>query len=270
MTKPEKSRPSLMVAPTGARRTKADHPALPMTVEEIAETAGAVQAEGAGALHLHVRDRNGRHSLDAGLYGEAMAAVRAAAPALALQITTESAGIFSPAVQRNCLRLVRPQWASIALRELAEDMAFARSVYGLCAEIGTRVQHILYTPEEVTQLLDWQRRGIVPQTPLEAIFVLGRYAGGIPAEPRALERFLAVPGAVGMDWMVCAFGPREHECLRAALARGGKVRIGFENNIHMPGGRLLSDNAQSVRLLIESLPRTPTTLAAKIRVTEEG
>jgi uncharacterized protein (DUF849 family) len=50
----------LAVAPNGARKTKADHPALPMTPEEIAMTAAACHEAGAAMIHLHVRDPDGQ------------------------------------------------------------------------------------------------------------------------------------------------------------------------------------------------------------------
>ena len=62
--KPEKL-PKLMVAPNGARRLKKDHPAVPLTINETVETAKACYKEGAEAIHLHVRDKNGQHVLDA-------------------------------------------------------------------------------------------------------------------------------------------------------------------------------------------------------------
>ncbi|NBB83711.1 MAG: hypothetical protein GVY28_09935, partial [Alphaproteobacteria bacterium] len=63
----------LMVAPNGARKTKADHPALPIGPAELAATAVACRDAGAAAIHLHVRDEAGGHSLDAGRYREAIA-----------------------------------------------------------------------------------------------------------------------------------------------------------------------------------------------------
>ncbi|HEU4985991.1 MAG TPA: 3-keto-5-aminohexanoate cleavage protein, partial [Rhizobiaceae bacterium] len=46
---------AIAIAPNGGRKTKADHPALPMTSDEIAATAAACLAAGAAMLHLHVR-----------------------------------------------------------------------------------------------------------------------------------------------------------------------------------------------------------------------
>ncbi len=66
--------PILAVAPNGARRTNTDHPALPMTADEIARTAAECREAGAAMIRLHVRDRNGDHSLDADLYRDAICA----------------------------------------------------------------------------------------------------------------------------------------------------------------------------------------------------
>ena len=52
---------TIMVAPNGARRMPADHPALPVTVPAIARACAEVHALGAQAVHVHVRDREGRH-----------------------------------------------------------------------------------------------------------------------------------------------------------------------------------------------------------------
>ena len=67
--------PFVMVAPTGARRGKADHPALPVTLPEILNAAVACHAAGADGFHLHIRDDAGVHSLDAGRYRETLEAL---------------------------------------------------------------------------------------------------------------------------------------------------------------------------------------------------
>jgi uncharacterized protein (DUF849 family) len=245
-----------MVAPTGARRSKADHTALPITTDEIVATAVACHAAGAHALHLHVRDGEGRHSLDAGRYREALDELGARVSAMAVQITTESADIFDVAQQFACLKTVRPAWASISVREIARDPDLAPRVYAACAEQGTRVQHILYDTRDIATLRGWRQAGIVHAGQDEAIFVLGRYAPGQITAPADLDPFLtAWPAARG--WMACAFGTREHACLAAAARMGGAVRVGFENSLTDADGRPHSDNAASVSALltlIESIP----------------
>ena len=93
----------LTVAPNGARRQKLDHPTLPITTLEIVKTALTCHQAGAGEIHLHVRENDGSHSLDTGRYQEAIDGITDVAPAMAIQITTESAGKFSVSDQYNCL-----------------------------------------------------------------------------------------------------------------------------------------------------------------------
>jgi uncharacterized protein (DUF849 family) len=53
-------------------------------------------------------------------------------------------------------------------------------------------------------------------------------------------------------WMICAFGPHEHACAQAAIAEGGHVRVGFENNLWLPDGRVAKSNAVLVALAAEA------------------
>lgn len=240
-----------MVSPTGARLGKVDHPHLPLSLPEIVAEARACHAAGAGALHLHIRDEAGRHSLDPGRYAEALAALGEAVPDMAVQITTESAGIYDIAAQAACLRALAPCWASAALREMSVDMEAGARLYAEAAERGTEIQHILYAPGDIDRLFALQNAGLLPPGRMQAIFVLGSY-GTREAAPGDLDAFLARSDADRLDWMACAFGRQERACLTRALALGGKARVGFENNIRQPDGRLLDSNAQSLTLLIEA------------------
>lgn len=246
------SQPEIMVAPTGARRMPADAPGLPITVDAIAATAAACAAAGADALHLHVRDADGRHSLDAGHYAEAMAAVAEAAPTLSIQVTTESAGIFDPAAQLACLSAVRPARASAAVREIMRDPAVAPRFYRHAADARIRVQHILYDVNDIERLRAGYASGLVPDRLNEAIFVLGAYSPRRTAKPRDLTPLLAAAADLGLDWAVCAFGPTERACVTEAMRRGGHARVGFENNLARPDGRPARDNAELVALAVRA------------------
>ena len=113
-------RVAVAVAPNGGRRTKADHPKLPMTARELAATASACADAGAAMIHVHVRDGQGRHFLDAGAYRRATAAIReAVGDRLVVQITSESLGIHSPAEQIDVIRQTKPQAVSLARNRLA-------------------------------------------------------------------------------------------------------------------------------------------------------
>jgi len=241
---------SVTVAPNGARRSKKDHPALPLTLEEIAATAKACFDAGASAIHLHVRDEDGVHSLDAGRYRDAMAAVSDAAPDMQIQITTESAGVYDVATQQACLRNVLPAAASVSIREMARDAGIAKNVYSFADEARIVVQHILYSPRDVTQLKRWMSEGVVPSRMNSVIFVLGRYQPAVLAKPSDLFPFLAATEGMDLNWAICAFGRNELACAYAALQRGGNIRIGFENNIELPDGTLARDNTETITLAV--------------------
>ncbi len=244
--------PLIMVAPTGARRGKADHPALPLTLPEIVSTARACHQAGAGALHLHVRDEAGQHSLDPARYREALDELAQQVPEMLVQITTESAGIYDVPAQLDCLARLCPKWASISLREIARAPELADRVYGTCAAEGIRVQHILYDAGDFALYDDWRCRGVLRPEQREMIFVLGRYTAGQVSEPAALDAFLRHDPAPG-HWSLCAFGPAEHDCLIYAAARGGQLRVGFENSLTAPDGTAHADNAASVARLKAAL-----------------
>lgn len=244
------------VAPNGARKTHTDHPALPMTAAELARTAAACAEAGASMIHAHVRDRDGRHSLDPEAMREAIDAIRAAiGDRMVIQMTSEAAGRYRPAEQMAAVKAVRPEAVSLALRELcanpADEPAFAAFLAWLAAE-RIAVQHILYEPDEVVRLAEMATRGIVTgDRPPDVLFVLGRY-GERDGTPADLLPFLAA-GNCFERFMACAFGRAETRCAVAAALLGGDIRVGFENNLHLPDGRLAADNAALVAAAVNAL-----------------
>jgi len=165
----------IAVAPNGARKTHADHAALPMTAAEIARDAVACRDAGAAMLHLHVRDADGAHLLDGDAYREAMDAVRnAVGDDLMIQITTEAVGRYTPDQQIALVRDVCPEAASVALKELTADgVEKAAAFYHWAFDEGIALQHILYTPAEVAQLADLVRRDVIPADNLTVRYLLG-------------------------------------------------------------------------------------------------
>lgn len=241
---------AIAVAPNGGRRTKADHPALPVTVDEIAATAAACREAGACMIHVHVRDRNGGHLLDAEVYHATIAAIRAAvADQMVVQITSEALGIYRPDEQMAVVRGVRPEAVSLALREFVPDpsheSAFAAFLAWLRKERVTP-QIILYSPDEGLKLAQLKQRGLVPFEDVPALYVLGRYAPGQISRPTDLLPFLARGMPRFAHWSLCAFGLRETACVTAGALLGGHARVGFENNLHLPDGTVAPNNAALV------------------------
>ncbi|MDD9878631.1 MAG: 3-keto-5-aminohexanoate cleavage protein [Magnetovibrio sp.] len=241
----------IAVAPNGATRGKADHPALPITPAEIAETAAACVDAGAAMLHLHVRDRDGRHTLDADAYNDAIQAVRGAVgERVVIQATSEAVGMYRPAEQMAMVRAVRPEAVSMAIRELVPDAEHEREA-GAFFEwlLNERIapQYILYTDDEVRRFADLRRRGVIPGDAPFVLYVLGRYTQGQISAPADLLPFLGAAGSEAVHWGFFAFGPREGACAMMVTALGGHARVGFENNRWLNNGELAPDNAALVR-----------------------
>ena len=140
---------------------------------------------------------------------------------------------------------------------MARDAALAARAYAVARETGTRVQHILYDLDSIARFRDFRARAIIPDHPAEAIFVLGSYTPSTAGRPADLAPLLDATEDIGLDWWLCAFGHHEQTCLLAASERGGKPRIGFENNLTAPDGRPWRDNAEAVAALAAKL-RDPT------------
>lgn len=245
--------PSILVAPNGARRQKTDNAAIPLTIDEIAETARACKAAGADAIHLHVRELDGEHSLDADFYRQAIDAVLKSAPNFPIQITTESAGKYSVAEQLDLLENLKPKSVSIAVREIARDPNLANIVYSTALDNKTTVQHILYSPKCLDQLMSWFELKVVPLSMRDVILVFGQYVPARAAEPDEIGVLIKLAQDQNLNVTVCAFGQQEQECLVKAAKLGCDLRVGFENNIHAPDGSLWRDNATSVASLRSAL-----------------
>lgn len=265
---------TIMVAPNGARKGHAEHPNLPLTADALATDARACQVAGAQAIHMHVRDDNGRHTLNASRYLAATEAVRrATGPEFVIQITTEAVGMFKPHEQIAVVRAVRPEAVSIATKELIPDAgaeADAAELYRWAHEQRIAVQHIVYAATEFDHLLDFIERGIIPGKRHSVIFPLGRYAADQESDPAELAPFVAKVrdsgGAARFDWWVCAFGASETASLVAAAAMGGHCRIGFENSFLNADGSRAGSNAERVSDLRAALSgiRRPRSSRAEI------
>ncbi|MDH4107111.1 MAG: 3-keto-5-aminohexanoate cleavage protein [Gammaproteobacteria bacterium] len=254
----------IMAAPNGARRGKADHPALPLTAVELAECAAELQQVGVSVLHLHVRDAEGQHTLDPVRYREAIRAIRQrVGSALVLQVTTEAGGRFSREEQVACVRDLEPEAVSLALRELCPDEAAepeAGRFFAWLVQQRIWPQYIIYTPEELQRFDALRRRGLFADEAPFCLFVLGRYSDRLEGRPEELDAMLAAADCSRFPWAVCCFGQYELDAMLAATRAGGHVRIGFENNLVLSNGQPARNNAELVsqyRDAVSSLGRRP-------------
>lgn len=255
---------AVMVAPNGARKTKVDHPAIPLTPKELARTAAACGEAGAAAIHIHVRDAQGGHSLDPGAYNEALAAIRSeVGEALVCQITTEAVGRYSSDQQMATVRSVRPEAVSMAVRELVPDAqaeASAAKFFAWMRRERIAPQWIVYDAKDLVRFKDLRSRGVIPEGRASLLYVLGRYAAQQRGDPGDLTGFLRVADPNDI-WSVCCFGAAEGVAVQAAAALGGHARVGFENNVTLLDGTIAPHNAALVVEAVASARRAHRDLA---------
>ena len=254
---PARRKVVVAVAPNGGRKTKADCPGLPITPEELARTAAECLDQGASMLHLHVRDSEGVHLLDAEAYRVATDRIRAAVgDRLVVQITTESMGRYSRGRQMGVVLEAGPEAASFAFRELAPDEQDEPLFSNFLQRLKWRriwPQIILYAPEEAQRLAAMQKKGLIPFDEVAVLYVLGRSSLLRRAAPSDLLPFLAPEMPRFASWSVCAFGRREAACVVAGALLGGHIRVGFENNVSLPGGGQAATNADLVGAVARAL-----------------
>jgi len=159
-------------------------------------------------------------------------------------------GRYSPEEMRALADAVMPPGISIGVIEMIpdgepkpEDIRLYRKLH----EAGVAIQHICFFPEHVDLLSRLLEAADLPKDDLWCLFVNGHYTGRV-SHPDLLPPFLDRLSANGLeaDWAICAFREEENDCLKAAIAQGGKIRVGFENSMLMPDGTIAEDNIARV------------------------
>ena len=235
----------IAVAPNGARHARKDHPALPLSPRELAQTAVECRDAGAAMMHLHVRDKRGLHSLDPDTYRKTLKEVHSAVgETMLIQVSSEAAGVYRPQQQMAAMLALETGCISVGLREIIKDRAAVDAGAKFLAELklrGTLAQYILYSPDDIVWYQKLCQDGVIPSNRNLVLVVIGRYRQQRYAAD-LLQSYLAVLRPSD-PWMVCAFGNQEREIMRQAIKLGGHCRVGFENNLCLADGSLAPSNA---------------------------
>jgi len=225
----------LEVALNGSR-TRTEHPAVPLAPDEHVREAKAAVAEGAGAIHVHVRHADGRESLAPEDVAATLGAIRGACPGVPVGVST-GAWIVPDTNRRLALIRawdVRPDFASVNLHEAgAIDVIRAlldRSVGGEAGVWNAPAAHILLD----SGLADRCLRVLLE--PAEE-----------PGDPRvALERIEAVLDRLARPRLLHGLDGSAWELLALASRRRYDTRIGFEDTLVLPDGTRAESNAALV------------------------
>ena len=256
------------VAPTGAETAKADVPHLPTTPEAIAETAKACQAAGASMIHLHVRDREHRPTLDLALLREWVAAVRESSD-LIVQLST-GGSVHDPLDQRFKVLDAEPDSCSLTMGTtnfgddvFANPWPFVCELYQLSQERGVVPEFELFDLGQVhamRRLLD--RYGLPAGGKVHVDLVMG-VPGGMNGTTDALVAAVHDLPAETTSWSATGIGRSTLSVILASLSKGGHLRVGMEDVLTISRGVAVESNAQLVEravaigALAQRTPFTP-------------
>jgi 3-keto-5-aminohexanoate cleavage enzyme len=239
------------VAAVGAEVMPHQTPHLPVTPEALGETAALCRAAGASVIHVHCRNDDGSNTSDPDRFAAAYAAIRERSD-LIVQFTTGGAIGMTAAERAAPLRL-RPEMATLTCGTVNFGDDVFENSFPLMREI----------------LAEMTRCGVVPE--LE-IFDAGHLANakrlaaeGLLAFPQHVDFVLGVPGALegsvrnlsflidalpaGCTWSVAGVGRDQLPLAAVAIAMGGHVRVGLEDNIYYEKGRLARNDELVARVV---------------------
>lgn len=242
----------ITAALVGAEVTREQQPALPITPQEIIQAAVECYQAGAAIVHLHVRDVQGNATQDAQLFRTVVEGIRARCDVIT-QVSTGGA-VGMSADERLQSIACQPDMATLT----TGTVNFGEGVF-----MNDRL-----LVETFAQRL--RQAGIVPEIEIFDVGMLDEamrlHAMGFISAPIQFDFVLGVPGALGADpahllhlvrslpagstWSVAGMGRHQLTLGVIALAMGGNVRVGFEDNIYFRKGQLARSNAELVARIV--------------------
>lgn len=222
-------------------RSGGEHPCLPVSAADLATAAAASVRYGAGALHLHPRDAAGTESLDASDCARALQAVRKRCPGIPVGLST---GLWITASVTARLEAVAcweslPDFASVNFSEdgVAElcELLRGRGI-GIEAGLASSADADLFLESGINVLR------ILIEVAGDAVAAI-QTAATIEA---MLER-----GRVTAPVLEHGYDDATWPVLARAFARGYDVRVGLEDTLILPDGRIAADNAELVSAAVK-------------------
>ena len=225
---------NLQAAINGAR-TRAEHPAVPLTPDEQAREAAAAVAAGATSIHVHVRDSSGRESLRAGDVARCLDAIRAVCR---VPIGVSSgAWIAANAAERHSLIegwIALPDFVSVNLHEEG-----ALPLIQLLRDRGVGVEAGVWNAQAARFLRD---HDLAPAC-LRVLLEPAEDGRDAIANLEEIEKELA---HVAVPRLLHGLDASAWQLIAVARARGYDTRVGLEDTLRMPDGSRTADNAALV------------------------
>ncbi|OED35237.1 NADPH:quinone reductase [Chromatiales bacterium (ex Bugula neritina AB1)] len=265
-------------AVTGAGDTVGKNPNVPVTPEQIADSAIKAAQAGAAIVHLHVRDPDtGAGSRDPELFKKTVQLVRDSGTDVVINLTAGMGGDWVPDPQNPSMPGPGTDMigAEERLRHVQECMPEICSLDCGTLNFGNDNTIYISTPPILRRMAELVKEwGVKPE--LE-VFDLGhiRFARqmveeGLIADPPLFQICLGIPWGADQSvdtmkamkdhlppeasWASFGISRMQMPMAAAAVAMGGNVRVGLEDNIYLDRG-VLATNEQLVTRAIEIITR---------------
>ena len=241
----------LCVAITGSVPTKADNPAVPVTVPEQVESTREAFEAGASIAHCHVRDDEGKPTSDPARFADLKAGIEEACPGMIVQLST--GGRSGAGQARGGMLPLKPDMASLSVGSNNFPTRVYENPPDLVAWLASEMKTHGVKPEiEAFDLSHiYQARLMVDRGELSAPpyvqFVMG-VKNAMPAEKRVFDFYVDTVKTLfgNVPWCAAGIGRHQAEVNRWAAEAGGHLRTGLEDNIRLDKETLAPSNAALV------------------------
>jgi 3-keto-5-aminohexanoate cleavage enzyme len=261
--RPASDRVILSCALTGAVTTRKQCPAIPYTPVEIAEEARRAHEAGAAIVHVHARNDDGSPTWSVDTFRAIKQEIEARCPV----IINWSTGGMGPMTERiQHVVQLRPPIAALNMgsmnyakwrpdkQDFAFKFVFANPFEDIIAyarafkDAGAKAEMECFDTGHVASHQVLVDLGLL-EKPYHFSFIMG-VLGGIPASARHLG-FQAENVPAGSRWKVIGISRDQWPLAMAALALGGDVRVGLEDNFYLPSGTMATSNGELVAAAVE-------------------
>ena len=248
----------ITAALTGAWPKKENNPNVPMTPSEIADDVYSVWKAGAAVAHLHMRDDNGNGTMSTEKFEETVRLIRERYPEcdIILNLTTSGALDATDELRVAHVKSIKPEMASYDCGSMnwlhsslfINSPKFLTDCGLLFQELGVKPEIEAFDPGMIGNAAYYIKKGVL-KTPVHFQFCMG-CANGIPGSMKNLifmkETADELVGKNNYTWSCFGVGHSAMEMLYGAVALGGGIRVGMEDNVMYSKGVLAESNAQFV------------------------
>lgn len=220
---------------TGMVPTKENTPYVPLTVDEIVASARRVRDAGASILHLHARDAKGVPTSDGDAYCELVSRVREAVGDMVICVSLSGRTVSDVDARAEPLA-VRPDMASLTLGSMNFPQQTSVNAPSTICELASRIRAAGAVPElEVFEpgFIHYSKY-LIHKGILEPPYYYNLLLGSLGASPLDLVTLGHMVSLLpeGATWAVGGIGRFQLDANVLAIAAGGHVRVGLEDNLY--------------------------------------